>query len=83
MFLGPGCGLLLSLVGSLVALVVGFLCCGVCLFRADAPFLCFLGEVLSDFRLLLWPFASCTAIVCLGIALFGNKFLIIQKKKKK
>ena len=42
-----------------------------------------LGEVLSDFRLLLWPFALCTCIVCLGIALFGNKFLIIQKKKKK
>ena len=43
----------------------------------------FIGEVLSDFRLLLWPFASCICIVCLGIALFGNKFLIIQKKKKK
>ena len=43
----------------------------------------FIGEVLSDFRLLLWPFATCACIICLGIALFGNKFLIIQKKKKK
>ena len=41
----------------------------------------FIGEVLSDFQLLLWPFASCIAIGCLGFALFGNKFLIIQKKK--
>ena len=30
----------------------------------------------------LHPYASCTVIVCLGIAIFGNKFLIIQKKKK-
>ena len=43
----------------------------------------FLGEVLSDFRLLLWQFASCTVIVCLCFALFGNKFLIIKKKRKK
>ena len=35
------------------------------------------------FRLLLWPFATCACIICLGIALFGNKFLIIQKKKEK
>ena len=45
--------------------------------------LSYVGEVLSDFRLLLWPFATCACIICLGIALFGNKFLIIQKKKKK
>ena len=43
----------------------------------------FIGEVLSDFRLLLWPFASCSCIVCLGIAHFGNKFLIIKKIKIK
>ena len=41
-----------------------------------------IGEVLSDFRLLLWPFASCTCIVWLGIALFGNKFLNYPKKKE-
>ena len=40
----------------------------------------FIGEVLSDFHLLLWPFATCVCIICLGIALFGHKFLIIQKK---
>ena len=54
---------------------MGFVCIGL------MPLSYVLGEVLFDFRLLLWPFASCTAIVCLGIALYGNKFLIIKKKK--
>ena len=40
----------------------------------------FLGEVLSDFRFFWWPLASCILLSCLlGFALFGNKFLLIQK----
>ena len=40
------------------------------LYRFDAPFPMFIGEELSDFRLLLWPFATCACIICLGIARF-------------
>ena len=45
----------------------------------------FLGEVLSACYLLWLPFwlRVLLLIVCLAIGLFGNKFLIIQKKKKK
>ena len=57
-----------------------WLCLAVCFGLIS---LSYVGEVLSDFHLLLWPFATCACIICLGIALFGNKFLIIQKKKKK
>ena len=38
----------------------------------------FIGEVLSDFRLLMWPFATCPCIICLGIALFFFFFWIIK-----
>ena len=43
-----------------------------------------LGEVLSVCYILWLPFWLCVLllIVCLAIGLFGNKFLIIQKKKK-
>ena len=54
------------------------------LFRAVAPSLLFLGEVHSVCYLLWLPFwlRVLLLIVCLAIGLFGNKFLIIQKKKE-
>ena len=52
------------------------------LFRVVAPFLV-LGEVLSVFRVSWGLGAPCIVIgCCWAIALFGNKFLLIQKKKK-
>ena len=71
---------------------MGFGCCVdhldhlVAMCWADAPFLYFfLGEVLFHFWVSMVAFWLCVRffIVWLGFALFGNKFLIIQKKKKK
>ena len=75
LFLCPGCGLPLSLVDSLVALFVGFVCIGL----MPLSYVYRGGVVRFSFALV----AVCIyfAIVCWGIALFGNKFLIIQKKK--
>ena len=52
------------------------------LFRADAFFLGFRrGAIRLYFsRVAFW--LGVLFFVCWGIALFGNKFLIIQKKKK-
>ena len=62
------------------------------------PFSCVLGEVLSVCRVLCWPIGLVLSVVrvsgglgvpcivigcCWAIGLFGNKFLLIQKKKKK
>ena len=52
------------------------------LFRADAPFPIFLGEVLSVFPLPCGPWFLVFFWLFLGRFLFGNKFLIIQKKQK-
>ena len=42
----------------------------------------FLGEVLSVFRLFWWPLASCIVLgYFVGLWPFGNKFLLIQKKR--
>ena len=60
------------LVGSCLYVVI--------LYRADAPFPKFLGEVLS----VLFSgclLARCIVLCLLGHCSFGNKFLIIQKKK--
>ena len=52
------------------------------LFQVVAPFLV-LGEVLSVFQVSWGLGAPCIVIgCCWAIALFGNKFLLIQKKKK-
>ena len=51
------------------------------LFRADAPFPIFLGEVLSVFLLPCGPWFLVFFWLFLGRCPFGNKFLIIQKKK--
>ena len=53
------------------------------LFRADALFPIFIGEVLSDFPLPYGPWFLVFFWLFLGCFPFGNKFLIIQKKKKK
>ena len=78
------CGLRLSMAGCLlfclVAPSVGFGFCG-CIGLMPFPYV--LGEVLFVCCLLLLPFrlGVLLQIVCLAIGLFGNKFLIIQKKK--
>ena len=41
-----------------------------------------LGEVLYVFLFFWWPFGFVYYSFLLGFALFGNKFLIIQKKKR-
>ena len=68
-----------------VRVVVSNLCCFIrwFLYRADAPFLCFLGRcclifVFSGGLWLLLLFL----VVFFWIFPFGNKFLLIQKKKK-
>ena len=53
------------------------------LYRADAPFPIFIGEVLSVFPVSLVALATCIFWLFVGHCPFGNKFLIIQKKKKK
>ena len=40
-----------------------------------------LGEALSVFRFFLVAFGFCTIVSLFGLCPFGNKFLIIQKKK--
>ena len=69
--LGPGCGL--------------FIVCVVLsgrLFRADAPFLCFLGRCCPIFRFFLvaFGFLYCSGLF-VGLWPFGNKLLLIKKKK--
>ena len=59
--------------------VIGFCLSGVFLYRVDAPFPLFLGEVLSVFRFFGSFLTSCVFFV--GLCPFGNKFLFIQKKK--
>ena len=51
------------------------------LYRANAPFPIFIGEVLSVFPVSLVALATCIFWLFVGHCLFGNKFLIIQKKK--
>ena len=68
-----GCGLVLLICSVLSG---GFVsgCC---------PLPMFLGEVLSDFRFFWWPLASCIvpSWFFFGLYPFGNKFLLIQKKR--
>ena len=79
------------LVGLLVALFVGFGCCVALWFlpymwgpvSGCCPFPRFLGKVLSVFYFSLGSLLALVYCSFGALPFFGNKFLTIQKKKKK